>query len=138
MLATIAGKVGRRDPVTFISAFSMWSVLCGVQMLWPGDVSHVLPHWSFIYEMYDSESAWGAVMLLDGFLLQLSLFLPKRGGGACRSAIAGGSACLWIGLGMLMCLSAWKVGYFTVVGAFSIWGGIACFMAITQWIYIED
>ena len=138
MLNTVLGRVGQRDPTSFIGAFSMWAIMCGVQLLWPGDVASTLPHFRLMHELYHDDRAWGIIMLIDGLLLQFSLFLPKRHGGACRSAIAGASACLWMGLGMLMVLSAWRAGYFTVVGAFSVWGGVGCFMAITQWIYIED
>lgn len=116
----------------------MWAILCGVQLLWPGDVSATLPHFRLMHELYANEATWGYVMLADGILLQASLLLPKKHSGACRSAIAGGSACLWVGMGMLMVLSAWRNGYFTLVGTFSMWGGVGCFMAITQWIYTED
>lgn len=132
LIVTLIGKAARRDPTTFISAFSMWAMMCGTSLLLPEKVFGKVQSYDAMNMLYPNEVAWGLIMFLNGVLLQVSVIVNKV---PFRSSIAAFSAVLWMMLGSLMLFSTWAHGYFSVVGGFSVWGAIGCFMAIEQWIH---
>ncbi len=132
MVITLLGEASRRDPTTFVGAFGMWGILCGISIVLPDDVFGKVSAYDTMNMIYPHENMWGMVMLLDGIMLQLSVLVKRV---PFRSSIAAFSAVLWMMLGSLMLFSAWAHGYFSVVGGFSVWGAIGCFMAIEQWIH---
>ena len=132
LIATIIGKAARRDPTTFISAFSMWAMMCGLSLMLPETVFGKVQSYDAMNTIYPHEFAWGLVMFFDGVLLQVSVLARKV---PFRASVAAFSAVLWMMLGSMMLFSAWAYSYFSVVGGFSVWGAVGCFMAIEQWIH---
>lgn len=106
--------------------------MCGVSIMLPEKVFGKVPSYDVMNAIYPHEFAWGLVMFLNGVLLQGSVLSSRV---PFRSSIAAFSAVLWMMFGSLMLLSAWRHGYFAVVGGFSVWGALGCFMAIEQWIH---
>ena len=132
MLMMLAGRASRRDPTTFIAAFGMWSIICSVSLLLPGNVFERTNVYGSMATIYPEDFWWGIVMCADGLLLQSSLFSRRV---SFKSSVAAFSAVLWMMIGSLMLFDGWTQGFFVITGAYSVWGAIGCFMAITQWIY---
>lgn len=132
MLTVITGKAARRDPTTFIAAFSMWAMLCGFSLILPGNIFERTNIYQSLDAILPQDYLWGWAMFLDGAALQVSIFIHRV---SVKSSVAAFSAVLWMMLGSLIMMSAWANHFFSVSGAFSIWGALGCFLAITQWIY---
>jgi hypothetical protein len=82
--------------------------------------------------IYPYDFWWGIAMLLDGIALQASIFVRSTG---FKSIVAAFSAVFWMMIGSLMLLASIANGFFAITGAYSVWGAIGCFLAITQWVH---
>lgn len=134
-MALVVDKAVRRDPTTFIACFAMWALLCGIALVLPGNTFQRVTIYDAMASIHNVDHHWGMVMAVDGLLLYASIFLSSV---SAKSTIAALSSVLWMMLGMLMLLGAGANGYFSVAGAFSVWGALGCFMAITQWVHTPE
>lgn len=125
-------RANRRDPTTFIFAFSAWPLICAVSLLLPGDIFDTVGLYRTMKSIYPHEDVWGAVMLADMPLLLSSIWSHSV---AYRCLVAGISAMLWMFTGCLILFGAYLEGYFSIIGAYSVWGALGCLIAIEQWIY---
>lgn len=110
----------------------MWGVICAISLLLPGNVFKQTNVYSAMENIYPHDFWWGIAMLLDGLALQLSIFFRTT---SIKSVIAAFSAVFWMMIGSLMLFSAAANGFFAIVGAYSVWGALGCFLAITQWVH---
>lgn len=131
MAMRFVGLAPHRDPTTFIGAFAMWALMCGMSLVLPGDVFGQVQSYNLMEYVYPHELRWGYLMIVNGVLLVASLFTSSI---AFRCAIAGGSAALWTFCGVLMCVASYQAGWFSIVGGYSLWGALGCLVAIEQWI----
>lgn len=132
MLAMLSRNVTRRDPSTFIASFGMWSIICALSLLLPGNVFHQTNVYASMENIYPSDFWWGIAMLLVGVALQVSIFVRSV---SFKSTVAAFAAVFWMMVGSLMLFSAASQGFLTIVGAYSVWGAVGCFLAITQWVH---
>lgn len=128
-------KATRSDPTTFIVGFGAWAIICGICLLLPGNAFDYAPAWSSLQAIHADDTSWGVAMLLDGLLLILSIRLRRI---PQRASIAGFSAIMWVVLGGSMVFSAWNAGVTSIVGLYSIWGGLCCLQSVEQWVYHPD
>lgn len=125
-------KAARSDPTTFILGYGAWAIICGICLLLPGNTFDYSPAWSRLQAIHADDTSWGVAMLLDGIMLILSIRLRRV---PQRASIAGFSGIMWVLLGGSMVLSAWIAGITSIIGFYSVWGGLCCLMAVEQWVY---
>lgn len=124
-------RLTKSDPTTFVGTFGMWSLICGIALLLPGNVFDYSPAWNALQVIHADDSAWGWAMVADGLLLIASIRMAKV---PQRAAISAFSAVMWSLLGVSMVVDGYKAGFVSIIGGYSIWGSICCVVAVEQWV----
>ncbi|MFC7611640.1 hypothetical protein [Teichococcus aestuarii] len=120
----------RWDPRTFLAAFALWSILFSIGCFSTTRMFDIQPVFRVLRDVGLRESFWGAVTLIDGLLLMLTLWMGSIN---TRAAVACLSAGLWAFVGGTMVWSGSLQGFFSPAGAFSILGSAGCVAATIQW-----
>lgn len=96
--------------------WSVWSLLNSISLLFPGHAfSYPIFHAFQVLEM--SENVWGTAMLFDS----ISLFMMIRYGSIpIRALTSTFSGVLWISYGILICIGAVHISFFSVLGVWDI------------------
>lgn len=78
---------------------------------------------------------WGWAMLVDSLLLIIGLRLKRI---PQRAAINVFSAVMWALLGSSMVANAWKMGFISIVGAYSIWCSVQVLLTVGKWLVQDE
>jgi hypothetical protein len=119
----------RSDPSMYIASFGIFAIICGFNLLMPGNTFDYSPAWDRLRDWHANDTAWGVLMLLDGLMMIISIRMRAV---PWRAAIIGLSGLIWIFLGATMVISAYRQGITTIIGMYAIAGAIGCVIALEQ------
>lgn len=127
----ILSRIYHADPTLFVFNFGVWSIVCGVSLLLPGNIFDFSPAWNQLHAIYADDTAWGALMVASGLLQIASIRMHRI---PHRASIALSTAILWFPLGFSLCISSYRGGFASIVGIYCIVGAIGCVCAVEQWV----
>lgn len=121
-------------PTSFIGAFAVWAMTVGMSLVLPGNGFELSPAWASLQVFQVQDHVWGSVMMLNGMIILYTMRLTNK---VVISSVSLVSAIMWLLLGMSMVVNAYKAGFLSVVGAFSVWCALQALIDMDQWVIFQ-
>lgn len=125
----------RPEPATVTLTVAAWSGLTAFSFLFSKEGIWSRPGFTTLYEMHVPYYGWAGLFLSSGVMLSACLFTKSI---SFRATSALFSSLLWLFVGITNIISLSHIGILGSFGLWSIFCGLSCLHAVSQWAFYDE